>query len=183
MAPSPAKSPAREVQHGPKSTPRYLAWCPSRPQEGRYGAQVCLKSPARLSGARFCIPFCVALQTLGSFFIRRCGTLATWPSSLPRKIQHGVQVGTQEVARSPASPQVGPLRCNMVPTGTQVGPEIPTMVPESANLGHLGAVSGRFWAVLGRSVGKVKMRGSFSGKIARLCVFTVIGARPELRSG
>ena len=63
-----APSPAREVQHGPKSTPRYQAWHPSRPQEGRYGAQVGLKSPARLSGARFCIPFCVALQSLGSFF-------------------------------------------------------------------------------------------------------------------
>ena len=98
------------------------------------------------------------------FFARRCDTLATWPSSLPQEVQHGVQVGTQEVERSPASPQVGPLRCNMVPTGTQVGPEIPTMAPESADLGHLGAVSGRSWAVLGRSVGKVKMRGSWSGK-------------------
>ena len=52
----------------------------------------------------------------------------------------------------------------MVPTGTQVGPEIPTMAPKSADLGHLGAIAGRSWAVLGRSVGKVKMRGSFSGK-------------------
>ena len=45
------------------------------------------------------------------------------------------------------------------------------MAPESADLGHLGAVSGVSWAVLGRSVGQVKMRGSFSGKSCQVMCF------------
>ena len=68
------------------------------------------------------------------FFAGGCGTLATWLSSWPQEVQHGVQVGTQEVARGPASLQVGPLRCNMAPA---VGPEIPTMAPESAPRGPI----------------------------------------------
>ena len=68
----------------------------------------------------------------------------------------------------------------MVPTGTQVGPEIPTMAPESADLGHL-------WAVLGHlgAVGRKSTNAGFifRTKIAWFYVFTVIGARPEVRSG
>ena len=51
-------------------------------------------------------------------------------------------------------PKVRPERCNMVYHGGRPGP----------SWGGLGAVLGRSWAVLGRLVGKVKMRSSFSGK-------------------
>ena len=107
----------------PKSAPRWPIWRPSWPQES--------------STTLWC-------SFLHSFLH---DTSITWPSSLPQEIQHGVQVGTQEVVRSPASPQVGPLKCNIVPAGTQVGPEIPTMAPESADLGHLWAVLGHLGAV------------------------------------
>ena len=70
-----------------------------------------------------------SLVLVFAFLLRgRRGTVATpfsfcwqvWHFShmafeLPQGVQHGIQVGTQAVARGPASLQVGPLWCNMAP--------------------------------------------------------------------